>query len=52
MPKPRSLTKAQVRRARKLFGNGKSISDIAGKLAVSYGVIYQLVNGITYRDID
>jgi transposase len=52
MPKPRLLTKAQVRRARKLYDNGKSITVIASKLDVSYGVIYQLVNGVTYKDID
>lgn len=52
MPKPRSLSSVQVRKIRQMADRGASTAGIAAKFEVSYSTVYQILKGITYKDVE
>ncbi len=47
----RILTRAEVLRIRRLHGEGKAVSEIAGVIGSSYSVVSGVIKGRSYRDV-
>ena len=49
---PRLFTDIEIRRIRRDYGGGESQKNIALKYGVARNTIYQIVNYLTYKDVD